>query len=185
MKKEQVEYSLDDFMQMDWGREVEPLIYFLNQSHDDLRRMYPSSPFKGQAPEDDVVNFHRDISYILGLLDSAPGVKQLQQVEIELTTKIVNVRSRVFMSNDLKAHVDIDTDNLGIFEKIWLDFIFIFLQRNWNEVLGRCANCQKWFKKSMKNQIYCSNNCKVKMHYKRNRTNTSKKYERSYKGKSS
>jgi len=184
MKKEQVECSLDDFVKMDWGREVEPLVYFLNLSIDELSEMYPKSPFKDVSVEG-ILTFRDDISYILDLLDSAPGVKQLRQVENELTEKLAGVRSLVFVTKDLRSHVDIDVDALRPIDKLWADFIFLFLDRDWSEELGRCVNCRTWFKKSMKNQIYCSNNCKVKMHYKRNRINTSKKYERSYKGKSS
>lgn len=183
MENDQAKPNLESFINMDWGREIAPLAYFLNLTTDDLSKMYNDSPFRGQAPPEDVFRLHNDFVRIMESLDSDPGEKQLQQIEKELTSRLANIKNRAFISKDLRVYVEIDIDSLDMIDILWADFIFVFLARDWRKDLGRCGYCRRWFQKAMKNQIYDTNTCKVKAHYYRNRKKNLTKYERSYKGK--
>ncbi len=181
--QEQTEYSLDSLLEMDWGREVASLAFFLNLTVNDLVEMFPTSTFKGKLPLEHLLDFHKEISYILGSLDSIPSEKHLRQIEQVLSAKLApgRAKNQVVVTESLQARVELHPE--ALIDELWADFIFLFLGRDWNKELGRCVHCTTWFQKFRKSQMYCSESCKNKAYYHRDRKKRSARYGPQYKDK--
>lgn len=188
MQKKRTEGSLDKLLlEMNWSQEVAPLASFLNLTSAELQDMYMNSGTV-KTPIDHILQFQKDVSLILDAIRARSGLAELEGEELRgladfLTAKLGGARNRVVFLENLRVRVDVVTDELT--DDLWADFIFLFLNRDdWMDQLGRCPQCETWFEKSRKNQVYCTDRCKSKAAYHRYRDERrSARRERYRKGK--
>lgn len=190
MSRKQAKHDLDALLlDMQWDQEVAPLAHFLNLTPDKLQNMYTNSArIKQKAPIDDIRWFQRDVSLYLEAIQGKKGMERLASEDLDrlaesLTGKLGGTRNKVIFRDNLQVRVDLAADKLV--DNLWADFICFFLSRDdWMDKLGKCPQCEKWFGKSRKNQIYCSTSCKNTVAYHRHQDERkSERRQRYRKGK--
>jgi len=175
MQKKRTEGSLDELLlEMKWYQEVTLLASFLNLTSAELQDMYANSGIvKQKIPIGHIQQFQKDVSLTLTAIQAKAGLGELGREELQgmadyLTGKLGGARNRVVFLENLRVRVDVVTDEIT--DDLWADVIFLFLSRgDWMDQLGRCPQCETWFEKSRKNQVYCSDRCKSKAAYDRYR----------------
>lgn len=166
-------YSVDSLLEMDWRKQLSPLVRFLNlePGSADLEQAVRESnlPIGTEASLEALVSLANEMAFALDGFYSMRTHEDAQRLEDFLTPKLAFGVNRVKII-DLKAKkIRVDLVYSGIIRNIWADFICIFLYRdNWRELLGRCPQCRKWFERSRKDQIYDVESCRGKAAYARN-----------------
>ena len=142
---------LKKLLDMDWANELTPLVDMLNLGHGSQ---------VGEAV--------REIGAILKGCYSIRTCNEARRLERFLSTKLATATNSVKIIGLAGGNIRVDLEAEGLVENLWADFICIFLYRDdWRDLLGSCPLCQKWFERSRKNQVYCSEACKSKAAYAR------------------
>ncbi|MFC1715570.1 hypothetical protein ACFL6S_18005 [Candidatus Poribacteria bacterium] len=174
-KKVRLEYNLDSLLKMEWGGEILPLVDFLNlgSNSDELEQAFQKSKIlKGEegVSSGDFGTLSKGMARALESLYSMRTWADAQDVE-EFLNERLRIMTNKFKVIDLesrKTKVGLEAD--GSIQNLWADFMCIFLYRdNWWELLGKCPQCGKWFKRTRKDHVYCSETCRGKASYARNR----------------
>lgn len=181
-KKENGEAAcLDDFLRMDWEGEVGPLVWFLNLTPAEMKNEIKGSRLQKDAL-DPLLAFRSNLGRVLSHFYHILTVEQIKGLENLLSRKLVNAKLSVIILNKSQVRVyTLSRDD--IIEGLWLDIICRFLHReDWLDRLGLCCQCDHWFVRSRKDQIYCSTVCKSACFYARRRSVGSRGKHRLYRG---
>jgi len=165
---------LDSLMKIDWNNELAPLLDFLNLDHvpDPMRHRISMSyaPKGGTCSAADIAKLHDHMRFLLEWLsDPHMGLPaDRERLEKFLSSSLRYLHSEVKVPDPEVRSVRVYATADGILPNIWADFICTFLARDdWREVLGKCPQCQIWFQRSRKDQVYDSDVCKGKAAYAR------------------
>ncbi len=165
---------LDGLLEMDWEHEVSPLVDFLNLESDfaELQQAVQDSEIlkeKG-GPVEDFMRLHNEIKYVLNAYYEILTEVDAKRLEKFLTRMLAKTRNRVKIIDLADKQIRVHLEASTVIQNLWADFICIFLRMdNWTKLLGKCPQCEKWFERPRKNQIYCTEGCKSKAAYTRNK----------------
>ena len=107
-----------------------------------------------------ILILYHELNEVLRDMLSSPtvllGADRRAAITSSLAEQLERARNEVVFRapNSLQIRVNMICDD--IISQVWSNMARIFLSTpHWDDVLGRCPRCKKWFRKSRKDQIYC------------------------------
>ena len=153
--------------------DISPLTDFLNMEKKDITEYKDDAILlrddKPYLSIEAILNLYEELKGVLIDMFGASSISSRSKSDAVcffLSEKLRRVRNKVVFVEQGSKQVRVNMVCDDIIADIWGNMICIFLSTpHWEDVLGKCPQCVKWFRKRRMDQIYCHVNCRSKDNY--------------------